>query len=403
MRRFRVTAINAEGLESSFEREAAGADVLTAELAQDGWQVLTLDDTVGGNRAHHGGSRALSAEEARQFAEQVAALSKAGAPMADGLRALQAELPVRGTLRAVVADVADRLERGEALDQAVEAQGGRFPRHLRDLLLAGARSGRLEAVLGEFVSYSQVGTSLRHALWLSLAYPVVLLIAFGGIFLFLCLVVVQGFKSIFADFGVNLPAITVSLIRVSDAVVAAGWGIVVVPTVGFVLFLIANRFLLDAASRSRMLSYIPLIGSLAQWTALAEFSHYLGLLVECAIPLPKALPLAAEGTGHGALQEDCAYSAQQIEAGEPMGLALSHGGIFPRGVGKMLAWAEDQPALSATLHMLGEMFEARARAQASFIGSVSVVFAVVMVIWGVAYVVTALYVPMIQLISKLSG
>ena len=53
--------------------------------------------------------------------------------------------------------------------------------------------------------------------------------------------------------------------------------------------------------------------------------------------------------------------------------------------------------------MVGEMFEARARCQATFAGTVMAVLAVVFVLWGLVTVVIGLMLPIITLISRLSG
>jgi hypothetical protein len=53
--------------------------------------------------------------------------------------------------------------------------------------------------------------------------------------------------------------------------------------------------------------------------------------------------------------------------------------------------------------MAGEMFEARSRAQAAFAGTVMAVLAVVGVIVGIFVVVVGLFLPLITVISRLSG
>ena len=63
----------------------------------------------------------------------------------------------------------------------------------------------------------------------------------------------------------------------------------------------------------------------------------------------------------------------------------------------------DQGAVAEILHMAGEMFEARARGQATFAGTVMAVLAVILVLWGIFTVVVGLMLPMITLISRLSG
>ena len=84
-------------------------------------------------------------------------------------------------------------------------QEGRIPPHLRGLVAAGVRSGRLGEVLGEFSQYAATGIELRRRLWLNLAYPTLSLLVTLVVFAFVGIVVVPQFEAIFADFGIPLP------------------------------------------------------------------------------------------------------------------------------------------------------------------------------------------------------
>ncbi len=131
--------------------------------------------------------RKLSPEEATEFAARVAELTKAGLPLGAGLRALADELPGRRLPR-VLHDMADRLDAGDDLLGALESQGASLPVHLRGLMLAGVRSGRLAEVLEEYVDLQHSQSELRRRVWITLAYPFILLLfmtvlaAFAGVY-----------------------------------------------------------------------------------------------------------------------------------------------------------------------------------------------------------------------------
>ena len=64
-------------------------------------------------------------------------------------------------------ELAQTLESGVTLDQALEKQRDTIPPHLRGLVIAGLRSGRLGDILSRFSQYVSVGTELERRLWLS--------------------------------------------------------------------------------------------------------------------------------------------------------------------------------------------------------------------------------------------
>ena len=140
-----------------------------------------------------------------------------------------------------------------------------------------------------------------------------------------------------------------------------------------------------------------------KWTSLAEYSHFLAMLLECQIPLAQAVPLAAEGTGDALLQSTSQEVASRLDAGEPLDEAVASVRALPSAFRKLLRWAEGYQSLPETLHMIGEMFEAQARARATYAGSVIGILAVLFVLWGIAFLVIGLFLPLVMLISSLSG
>ncbi|HEX8202851.1 MAG TPA: type II secretion system F family protein, partial [Isosphaeraceae bacterium] len=405
MPRYRYQATDAQGRRRSGEIEADGPDRLAQLVAAEGLslEAFATDepglgpppaalDVIPSGDADGGGPR-LSEGDVADLARHLAGLTGSGLALPPGLRALAEELP-RGPLRRVLVEVAARLEEGHSLEEAVARQGGRVPPHLRGVILAGLRSGRMAEVLGDFVRYEQIGWDLRRRLWLYLAYPIVLLTAMAALLVFLALVVVKPYGMIYQDFGVNLPVSTRVLLGLARGIERIGWGLVVVPLAALGLMWLAGESRLSTAVGRRFVRWIPLFGPLWRWTSLTKFSHLLALLLESRMPLTVALPLAGEGVRDAELAATGRAIARDLEAGGALIPAVIRRRLLPRGFSRILAWAEGHQALPEALHMAGEMFEARARAQAAFVGIFCLVVAVVSLIVGVGFLVVALYLPL---------
>lgn len=349
----------------------------------------------------HGDVGRLSNDDVVRLSEQIAELTAAGLPLASGLRATAEELPGR-RLRSTLFAIADALDRGASIDEAVAEQGGRLPDHLRGLILIGARGGNLSQVLGRFVAFVSVGVDLRRRLWLSLVTPAVSLIAAAAVLTFVSTNLVGSFDRIFRDFGVSLPPITVALLNVSR-LFAISWSRffeVVIVGMGLLIF---ARFFLNAATRRSLLSGIPVLGTVWKNSSLAEFCHLLGMLLECKVPLSEALRLAGSGVLDASVRRTGESMSKDVEQGLTLSQSISRQPYFPKGFSRVLKWAEGPQSLPESLHMLGEMHEARARTQASFAGTVIGVVTVLSILAGVAFMVVGLFLPLITLISKLSG
>lgn len=340
--------------------------------------------------------------EAAEFAEHLAALTRTGLPLPSGLRSLAAELPSPRLKRPLEA-MADGLERGESLDESMVGVAARFPATLRGLMIAGARSGRLADVLGQYVRYASLGGELRRRFWMSVAYPASLLAALIGLYVFLCFWVVEAFEFVLKDFGVEETAVTQLLFLMAEATRTRGLQVVTLIAILAVIGYAAFRLSMGPAERRMLISSIPMFGPLLRWTSLAEFCHLTGLLVESEMPLPEALELAGRGVGDAELARAGETLRASVEEGHPLSEAVVAWPRCPAGLTEVLADSEDRGDLAPSLHLAGDMFEARARTHASFLTTFFAAATLLLILWGGGFVVTALYLPLIQLISRLAG
>lgn len=395
---FRYTARDAEGRRKTGELDADGAGQARSELEQTGLIVeqLEVSDAV---EVEEWNSN-LSDRDVVEFARQVAALNQAGLPLPGALRALSEELE-RGPLKRVLSGVSDRLEAGQSLAEAVDAHSESFPPHLRGLVLAGLKGGRLGEVLEQFTRYYHVGSELKRRLWLSLAYPLLLIGVDIVLFFFVARVIVNDFKRIFADFGVALPEVTKAVIQVADALSRIGIWVPICLLLGIVFLVLVEVTRGPRAQTRRLVDYIPVIGPLWRWIALVEFSHLLGLLLESEVPLPMALQLTGDGMSRGDYVSACQAMRRDVESGRSLADAIEQRPQFPAGLPRILRWAEGHETLPGALHMAGDLYESRARAQATFAGVAFSVMAFVLVIWGLGIMVVALFSPLFRIIGAI--
>ncbi|MFO0908236.1 MAG: type II secretion system F family protein [Isosphaeraceae bacterium] len=278
----------------------------------------------------------------------------------------------------------------------------RLPAHLRGLVLIGQRTGKLGPILSRFVSFMNVGVELRRKLWNSLAYPLLAVFFAAAVFGFIASTIIPAFEHIFADFGIPLPVMTVAVIQIGR-LFAMSWAGLVELAIALVVIAVFTRLLTGADQRRGFLSTIPVIGQVWRNTSLAEFCHLLALLLESEVPLPEAASLTAEGIGDARIARACRALSLDLKSGRKLSDALARDPVFPRGLPRLLSWAEGHQSLPGSLHMAGDMYEARARSQATFAGTVLSVLTLVSVVAGICLLVVALFLPLITLISRLSG
>lgn len=371
----------------------------------------------------------LSTEDAVELARGLAELTKAGVPLAGGLRALAGELPggrrlhvfwsvmrlvrlvgLRGLIRLldprarrearlprVLRKMADQLEAGAPLDAVIKAQGPRFPAHLRGLVLAGLRSGRLPEVLEEFVDVQRAQIELRRRLWLSMAYPVVLLSMVALLLIFLQLFVTPSFVRIFEDFGANLPTLTWLFIRATGPATLFLLGGLVLAAAAVLLLMAAP----NAAWVPRLLYRVPLIGPLWRLGRLVQFARLMGALLGQDVPLPEALRLTAAGLRDANLAEGCRQAAVEVESGRPLAECLASRGQFPPSMIPLIDWGQRAPAMADAFRASAEMFEGQVQTRGVFLETIMLPVTFLVIALFVGLFIIAMFLPLIGIMQVL--
>jgi general secretion pathway protein F len=341
-------------------------------------------------------TRKLSAEEATELAARVAELTKAGLPLGDGLRALADELSGRRLPR-VLRRLAQRLDAGDDLVVALESQGRSLPPHLRGLVVAGVRSGRLSEVLEEFVDLQRSQLELRHRVWLTLAYPFVLVL-FITLLAIVSVYIADSFAKIFKDFGARVPILTTIVI---DG--ARPWAWLSVGVVGLFVAIPLLLWLAPGASWIWPLLYrAPMLGPLLRWNHLAHFARLMGLLLEQKVTLPDALRLSAAGVRDASLARGCLGVADDVERGRALGESMAVRRQFPASVIPVVEWGQQTPALADAFRAAAEMFEGRVRSQGTLLDTMLLPIMLLGIVTLVGVLVTALFLPLVALIQMLS-
>src|SRR5689334_21620039 len=148
---------------------------LRHELEEKGLYVLSLQrrGAIPGLSLQMPQRRGINTREFLVFNQELATLLKAGMPLVQSLDLLKRRV-TSPTFRTVLDDVLEKVRSGTALSDAFAAHGDLFPRVYTASLLAGERSGNLDAVLRRFVEYSKIIATVKRKTISALVYPAIL-------------------------------------------------------------------------------------------------------------------------------------------------------------------------------------------------------------------------------------
>ena len=261
------------------------------------------------------GPGALTLDELIALNDEIAALVRSGVPLEPALLGLGDELG--GSLGAIATTLGRRMSQGEGLAQALAAEGSRIPPVYRAVVEAGLRAGRLSAALEGLARFARRQAELRRAVGLALLYPMLVLsLAYALIVGFLTLVVPR-FREAFASLGLPSHAAVRALDELGRT--APFWapiGPILLVVVGLAWVRSGRAARLQPGWAGRVLRRIPGIGRILTSMAAAGFADLLALLLEHGVPLPEAIPLAAEASGDSSLVASARQVAEATGRGE---------------------------------------------------------------------------------------
>ena len=163
------------------------------------------------------------------------------------------------------------------------------------------------------------------------------------------------------------------------------------------------RLLAPTFLASWLLARLPLIGPLWRSRNLVGFCNLLSTLLDQSIPLPAALQLTPAGLGDGELKSASRRAARQAAAGENLSECINDLRAFPRTMGPIVRWGEQLSAQSEALRSAANLYRSRMESQIELLSVVlpPVIFVIAAVTtWGV---LSAAILPLIRLVTALSG
>jgi len=214
--------------------------------------------------------------------------------------------------------------------------------------------------------------------------------------------IIPKFKEIFNDFGVELPAITKTLIGMSDWVVSYWFLIPTIPIAMMLLFKIIRKNRTGAYIIDRIALKIPIIGQIISKSTVARTCRTLGTLIASGVPILEALGIARDTAGNEVFRNAFDHIIAAIREGEAMAVPLKEARIVDDLVVNMVDVGEETGALDNMLYKVADVYDEEVSMLVE--GLVNLLEPLMVVVLGliVGFIVIALFMPLIKLLNDLS-
>ena len=339
-----------------------------------------------------------------QFTRQLATLVNAGLPLMRGIDVLKRQMKDPQMIEALNG-IADNIAAGGTFSESLTQYPKIFDKLYVNMVKAGEAGGVLEVVLGRLAEFAEKSEKIANKVKGAMIYPIVVLVAAVGITGFLLVAVIPKFKQVFNDMlgGKPLPAITQYVMEASEFVQHNGLLIVAIIAAFVVVKKIVGKTEAGAYFYDVCSLKAPVTGTLVQRTAVSRVTRTLGTLLSSGVPILQSLVIVRDTTGNRVVSKALQDVHDAVKEGEGMTQPLAQCWVFPPMVVSMVEVGEETGALADMLTRIANTYDdevdnAVAGMTAAIEPALIIVLAVV-----VGTIVTAMFLPMIDIISSVSG
>jgi type IV pilus assembly protein PilC len=389
------------------ERVADTMDAAVAALRREQIMVTRIDaakaaaKAAAEKKAKPPKSKSVPAKNLAIFTRQFSVMIDAGLPLVQCLDILGKQEPHKG-FSAAILKVREDVEGGAALADAMKKHPKTFDALYSNMIAAGEAGGILDTILKRLAVYIEKNVKLKGDVKSAMIYPVAVIVIAAVVVGAILWKVIPTFAALFSGLGAQLPMPTRVVIEASNMLVAYGWILIVaLGAIGYALKSYyatpGGRHTIDA-----LLLKAPILGGILRKVAVARFCRTLSTLLASGVPILDGLDITARTAGNAIIEDAIQTTRTSIERGETISAPLRETNVFPSMVVQMINVGETTGALDAMLSKIADFYEEEV--DTAVAGLLTLMEPVMIAFLGVVVggIVIAMYMPIFDLISKLT-
>ena len=340
------------------EFEAKSVDELREALTRKGCFILEEQPDKGfsGIRRTFSSTEKATTKELCEFAKMLKTLIKSGMPVNDALDILldgANNSPLNRALKVVSEDI----RTGVSFSKALARHADIFPNIFIKTVIAGERSGAMEAILQRLIEFFTRSIAIRKKFVGAMIYPSILLAVATIATVYLIVAVVPQFQDLFSSLGAKLPAPTVILINISDFF-AEWFTIIISAFIVFVVFIInwakstEGKKQLDGIKLK-----LPVYKTLESYFAYSQFARTMATMISGGIPLYDSLGVVVDTIENKVIAQRMGLIQDQLQRGKGFAKALKQIPDIPHIMQRLAVVGEESGNMAEMLDNLADHFD----------------------------------------------
>jgi len=295
-----------------------------------------------------------------QFARQLSTLQDAGLPILRSLRILEDQQKA-GTFKRIIGYVADEIEGGATLSEALNRFPRCFDRLMVGMVAAGETGGVLDLILSRVADFMEKSQKLKARVKGAMIYPIVVLSAAFTMLLLLMIFIIPKFQVVLTEMlgEGQMPYVTLAVLRVAQWLAQDyGWAVLVgVPFAFVFLTRLARRFRVGRYVLDSIRIRMPVMGQLTRKVAVTRWTRTLGTLIGAGVPILDAINVTSETAGNEVFSRMLINVQNSIRQGDTFATPLKQSKTVDLIVSNMVAVGEETGDLDKMLLKIADNYD----------------------------------------------
>ncbi len=342
----------------------------------------------------------VTRQQITQFTVQLATLQDAGLPIVRSLRILENQQKP-GKFKDTVGEIATDVEGGSTFSEALTKHPKIFDLLYVSMVRAGEAGGVLDKILNRLSDFMEKSSRLRMKVQGAMYYPIAVVTIAVLILAFILTYVVPQFEQMFEDQGGQLPAITQLLMDMSE-VVKSYWFLI--PGGPLFLWIVLRLIARTEKGRVGIDAFklkMPLFGPVMQKSTISRFCRTLGTLIASGVPILEALRIVKDAVGNHVISNAVENVHGSIREGETIAEPLKQSGVFDDLIVNMISVGEETGELDKMLNKISDNYDLEVDVAVESLSRLLEPLIIVVLGGMVAFIVIALFMPLIKLIQTM--
>ncbi len=301
----------------------------------------------------------VASEQLLNILKKLSSMVSAGLPLLEALGMVrdQANSPA---MLYVLDDIYGFVERGHTASEAFSRHPEVFDTVFVNLIHAGETSGRFDFFLQRLVETLEKRIHVRKSIKKAMFYPAILMTVAISVVSIMLIKVVPVFVDMYQGMGGELPAITQTVVAISDWLRSGtGGGLTSLLLVGGILllrFLYRKRPMVRRALQG-MLLHVPLIGAMMMRSSMSKIALVLGNLHVAGVSIVESLEITRESISNLLIQEAVEGMREGVITGRSLSAMAAAQPIFPVEFSQLMAVGEKTGKLGEMLEGMEKYYQ----------------------------------------------